>query len=209
MPSHLSIFLIANGRLFLRCIPKLFCWHEQAPCEMYEGSTQPIILVTLIGFACPAKKMPFVTDTLQVCFRRFWKCVAVTTLKTANEGQNVAGKEDKLVSGSTERVCGALENVWEQSLLFMMLYIVGKAESEQACWASLVYINKASGTDSHRSIGEAPATRCIYMESWLPFTFIWHDVLSIGFAFLEEQNSSCGACALCDLQTCVHGHKLC
>lgn len=59
MPSHLS-FLIANGRLFLRCIPRLFCWHEQAPCEVYEGSKQPIFLVILVGFACPAKKLPFV-----------------------------------------------------------------------------------------------------------------------------------------------------
>lgn len=91
----------------------------------------------------------------------------------------------------------------------MMLHIVGKAESEQAYWASLVYIIKASGTDSHMSIGEAPATLCIYMESWLPFMFIWHDVLSIGSAFPEEQNSSCGAHALCDLQTCAHGHKPC
>lgn len=139
---------------------------------------------------------------------RFWKHVAVTALKRV-DGRNVAGKEDKFVFGSAKRVRGALENVWEQSLLFTMLHKVGKAESEQACWTSFVYIIKASGTDFHMSIGETPATFCIYMESWLPFTFIWHDVLSTGSAFPEEQNSSCRARILCDLQTCVHGHKLC
>lgn len=139
---------------------------------------------------------------------RFWKHVAVTALKRG-DGGNVVGKQGKLVSGSPERDCGALENVWEQSLLFTMLQKVGKAESEQACWTSFVYMIKASGTDFHMSIGETPATFCIYMESWLPFTFIWHDVLNTGSAFLEEQNSSCGARVLYDLQTCVPGHKLC
>lgn len=33
------------------------------------------------------------------------------------------------------------------------------------------------------STGETPATFRIYMESWLPFTFIWHDVLSTSSAF--------------------------
>lgn len=147
---------------------------------------------------------------------RFWKCAAATTLKKGDEGNDVAGKEDKLVSGSPKRVRGALENVWEQSLLFTMLHKVGKAESEQALFIYtyiytyiFVYIIKASGTDFHISIGETPATFCIYMESWLPFTFIWYDVLSTGSTFLKEQNSSCGTRILCDLQTCVHGHKLC
>ena len=134
--------------------------------------------------------------------------VAATALKR-EDGGNVAGKENQSVSGSPKRVRGALENVWEQSLLFTMLHKVRKAESEQACWTSFVYIIKASGTDFHMRIGETPASFCIYMESWLPFMFIWHDVLSAGSAFPEEQNSSCGASVLCDLQTSVHGHKLC
>jgi len=124
-------------------------------------------------------------------------------------GENVAGKKDKLASGSPKRVHEALENVWEQSLLFTMLHKVGKAESEQACWTTFVYIIKASATDFHMIIGETPATSCIYLDSWLPFTLIWYGILSTDSAFLEEKNSSCGACVLCDSQTCVHGHKPC
>lgn len=57
---------------------------------------------------------------------RLWKHVAVTALKR-RDGGNVARKEDKSFSGSPKRVCGAVENVWEQSLLFTMLHKVGKA----------------------------------------------------------------------------------
>lgn len=78
-------------------------------------------------------------------------------------------------------------------MLFTELHKVGKAESEQACWTSFVYIIEASGSDSHMSIGETPATFYIYMESWLLFTFIRRDVFSTVSAFQEERNSSWGA----------------
>lgn len=44
---------------------------------------------------------------------RVWKLVAVTALKKEGRWGNVAGKEDKLVSGSSKRVQGDLENVRE------------------------------------------------------------------------------------------------
>lgn len=78
-------------------------------------------------------------------------------------------------------------------MLFTESHKVGKAESEQACWTAFVYIIEASGSDSHMSIGETPATFYIYMESWLLFTFIKRDVLTTVSAFQEEQNSRCGA----------------
>lgn len=77
-------------------------------------------------------------------------------------------------------------------MLFTELHKVGKAESQQACWTSFVYIIKASGSDSHKSIGETSATFFIYMVSWL-FTLIGRDVFSTVSAFQEEQNSSWGA----------------
>lgn len=135
-------------------------------------------------------------NALHICS---WEVSETCDCYCSERGDGGESSWQEQVSGNPKRMYGALENIWEQTLLFTIVHKVGKGESDRAYWTSFVYLIKASGTDFHMSRGETPATFPVCMESWLPFSFIWHDVLSIGAAFPEEQNSNSRAHILCDL----------